>query len=343
MKLKFKFLSMIVCFLMIISFVLQPVNANEMNSPFDKEYTSNFMDVKDKNIVKSVVLYSKTNFSVATYLEFSPTGYMIIDNVSGLPIEFSEDKIVSFISTAVERVYYEGPLEYYIKDLTGYNNNFGNKYNIKTFESKYTNNFKEYFSNNVVNKSKGLSSTYSDLYIPGYSLMPNYSYNPNGICGSTAAAMLLMYHDKYSNNYYVPSYLESSNGISLIEHLVPFIDGTVPGSTMADALNGLNGYLNDQAFLGTANSTSNYILSKGAAMIDLTDKSSYGQHWVVAYGIRQYYNIDPLSTTKITSKTDTDIQINNVPTYSTVIVVDGGGSKGVFIDRQYIEGALYLK
>ena len=101
-----------------------------------------------------------------------------------------------------------------------------------------------------------------------------------------------------------------------------------------------NGYLNDQAFIGTENSTSNYILSKGAAMIDLTVNSTYGQHWVVAYGIRKYYNINP---SVIISKTDTDTQVNNVPTYSTVIVVDGWGSKGIFIDRQYIEGALYLK
>ncbi len=342
MKFKFRFLSTLMCFLMTVSFILpKAVNANEVNSPFDKEYTSNFMDVKDKNIVRSVELYSNTNISVATYLEFSPTGYMIIDNISGLPIEFSEDKIVSFISTAVERVYYGGPLEYYIKDSTGYNDEFGNKCDIQTFKSKYTINLKEYFSNNAANKSHGLSSIYSDLYIPGYSLMPNYRYNPNGICGSTAAAMLIMYHDKYTNDYYVPSYLESSNGISLIEYLVPFIDGVVPGSTTSDAVNGINGYLNDQAFIGTAYWNSEYSLTKGAATILLSKESQFGGvHWVTAYGIRQYYNINPAM---IISKSDTYTQVNNVPTYSTVIVIDGWGSKGVFIDRQYILGAVYMK
>ncbi len=340
MKFKFKFLGIFICFFMTMSFVLPTnVNANELNKSFDKEYVSKFMEIKDKNIVKVVELYSDTNFSVATYLEFSPTGYMIIDNVSELPIEFSEDKVTSFISTSVGKVYYGGPLEYYIKDSTGYTDEFGNKQDIQTFESRYETSYKEYFNDMSMDKSQSLNNTYSDFYAPGYSLIPNYSYNPDGICGSTAAAMLLMYHDKYTNNYYVPSSLESSNGISFIEHLVPYIDGAVPGSTISDAVNGLNSYLNDQGFVSTAYFRSSYSLNKGVAMLGLTGGSKYREHWGVAYGIREYYGINPSSASIMNS----DTQLNETATYTTVIMVDGWGSKKVFIDMQYIDCALYLK
>ncbi len=344
MKFRFRFLSIFMCLLMTMSFVLRlDASVNELNNLFDKQYISNFMNVKDKNIVKVVELYSDTNLSVATYLEFNPSAYIIIDNVSGLPIEFSEDKIVSFISTATGKVYYEGPLGYYIKDSTGYIGQFENKKHIQTFKSKYTGSLKEYYSSNIMDNAKGLNNTYSDFYIPSYGLVPNYSYNTDAICGSTAAAMLLMYHDKYTNNYYVPSSLESSNGISLIEHLVPYIDGAEIGSTMEDAQRGLNSYLNDQGFAGTAYFRPSYSLSRGAAMIDLTAGTKYREHWVVAYGTRVYYDINPSLKSIISSEVISDVQANRAELYTVVIVVDGWGSKGVFINQQYIEGALYLK
>lgn len=154
------------------------------------------------------------------------------------------------------------------------------------------------------------------------------------------ASMFLMYHDKCTNDYYVPSSLESSNGISLIEHLVPYIDGAEPNSTIGEAQKGLNNYLNDQGFVSTAYFKSSYSLDRGAAMLGLTG-SGFGEHWGLAYGIREYYGINPSSI--ISSELVSDMQTNKADTYTVVIMIDGWGSKGVFVDKQYIDCALYLK
>lgn len=72
----------------------------------------------------------------------------------------------------------------------------------------------------------------------------NYNYNPNDICGSTTAAILLMYYDDYVSNSYVASNYEVCNtGEALIKMLVPYIDGFTPGSTANDMVSGLNLYL----------------------------------------------------------------------------------------------------
>lgn len=123
-------------------------------------------------------------------------------------------------------------------------------------------------------------------------VVPNYSYNPNGICGSTAAAMLLRWYDIYVNTKYVPASLVSSSGTSLIKHLVPYIDGENPGSKPGEVYSGIQDYCTDQKIShsgGLEAVSSDYIIGRVSSdgvpyIMGLRASSSYGAHWVTGYG-----------------------------------------------------------
>lgn len=328
-------------FIRILSLTLAILIFVKPNSIFSSSVKSDVIELYD------------VNGEVVAYYITSGQGYQIIErDLSGI-IEMSESSKVEFIEenyTNGNKIIYERPLSYFktndFNEFLDDDDNIVSKSTISTFETE----------SSVLSFSVDLNADakytiiepnapgITNHYISSFGLVPNYSYNPNGICGSTAAAMLLMYYDKKFNNSYVPSNLESSSGITLIKHLVPYIDGLNPGSTMNDAFNGLNNYLSSRGFSKTARKESRYSLNLnyGPAMLDLGNNGSYGEHWVVAYGYRKYTDIALYNVLSEVSE-NFNLGIPNATESYLIYVVDGHGNKGVLIDLKYIEGALYLR
>lgn len=162
-----------------------------------------------------------------------------------------------------------------------------------------------------------------------------YSYNPNGICGSVAAAIFLMYYDDYINGDFVTASYTSADGVSLIKYLVPHIEGSQGlntsvqvSSTSADVVSGLNWYLSTR---GLSGSYSTVLQSPGSfttycariranrpVIIDLDAHPTYVEHWVVGYGF----------TNRTTTK------------YAEVS--DGWGNTAILINWNYVGDIIYL-
>lgn len=153
----------------------------------------------------------------------------------------------------------------------------------------------------------------------------NYDYNPNGICGSVSAAIILQYYDDYLDDNILPEEYEN-NEILTISKIMPYIDHinnftAEGGSDVFDMTNGLNSYLGDnninsKSFTYKNFSTSTYkscIKSNKPVIIDLDEHPKYKEHWVVGYG---YY----IEQRKLTH----------------IICLDGWGNNYVLIPISYI-------
>lgn len=170
----------------------------------------------------------------------------------------------------------------------------------------------------TMRRNAALPDTKSAHYISG--TVPNYDHNPDGICGSTAAAMLLRWYDLYQNNNYVPSSLESANGVVLIEHLRSYIDGDNPGSDPGDVYFGILDYCADQGVShagGIENYSDAYVMGRVDTyeipfLVCTLNHPKYGNHWVTGYG----YNY------------------SNGTCYP--IVNDGWGNKGIAINPIFL-------
>lgn len=158
-----------------------------------------------------------------------------------------------------------------------------------------------------------------------------YSYNPTGICGSTASAILLKYYDLWVNGNYIPSNLESSSGETLIKYLVPYIEGSERGSYAIDVESGLETYMYIQGISNAAISqTYNYntvkskINANRPVLILINNHPGLGDHWIVAHGYKKgYYDSSLLN-------------------FTTIIVNDGHGNNNISVDPCYMRDIVYL-
>ncbi|WP_354087050.1 C39 family peptidase [Clostridium algidicarnis] len=157
------------------------------------------------------------------------------------------------------------------------------------------------------------------VYLKG--ALHNYSYNPNGICGSTAAAMFLRYWDTWHNGNYVPSNLQTSNGEALIKRLVQYIDGSSPD----ELKDGIQSYLRSQGVNDYMYSETycNYrvqerIDNNKPFILGLTNHPTYNEHWVTAYG---YF-----------------VELGR---FKYIIVNNGWGGSGVYINSSYCDYIVY--
>lgn len=351
-----KIFSLILAITFVFSLFIIPQAKLNAKTMFEDELIVQLLSKKYKTVIP---LYSADDNLVAFYVS-NGNNYYILNSMNYEIIEMSDEHNIDFIEQSQvhsERIIYTSPLNYYSKSTEGIIKNqfleVLDKYPIQATDFEDTAfkrvevNKAELFSN----RTNGYNPEFgtSDHFVNYSSYIPNYSYNPNRICGSTAAAMLLMYYDKVYNDNYVPNSWESSDGVTLIKKLVPFIDGFFPGSDMKDARNGLNNYLHQRVSARTAYSRSSYSLDlrNGPAMLDLgRGIQPYGEHWVVGYGYRQFNNIAQALPPELSSLTSTNSfkQLSPGETVSYLIfVVDGWGNRGVLINQKYIEGALYLR
>lgn len=249
------------------------------------------------------------------YLPFVTGGYLIYDEELDVVHEYSTTNGNSYIE-GKSNLYYYGALGYIQKyqeefyDIAS-GKNFGNLTHFKSFASQTDDKL-------IQNKNKVQTRTVSaqDAQSCISGVVPNFWYNPNGICGSTAAAMMLRWYDIYVDGDYVPSDLVDNDGVTLIKHLVPYIDGDIPGSDQLDMYNGIMNYCNDQ---GVSHSVSlDYATAINVVgrvdtyqrpfVLKLNGAPTYGNHWVTGYG----YNISNGETYVIVNDGwgDRDISIN---------------------------------
>jgi len=209
---------------LVLIFVLQSISFASEDSMLN--------DFKKENNLKlgnPIPLYNFNEDIVANcYQDINGKGFVIKNTFNDDIVEYSTESANNQISKN-KKNYYNGAMAVYDKKETR---------NLD-FEIYGTNEFE-------LNQNASLNerSVRGTKKLP-YSL-PNYSYNPNGICGSTASAMYLRYYDLHFNGKYVPKKLESSNGVKLIKHLVKYIDKLGKGSKLGDLTGGLGRYLDKQ-------------------------------------------------------------------------------------------------
>lgn len=285
---------------------------------------------------EGIPLYSIGNKIISYYYELNPSGYCIIDSFGNI-IECAFNKRKEIPN---EKIFYLSPTVLCSQENNNYINienkavekvngetDFGNKINI--IGQKYKQTFTSKISNNDI---KRIAARANYNTISGS--CRTYSYNPDGRCGSTASAILLMYYNDNIDDYMVLSSYETNDGVSLINLLVPHIEGDDPenGSNTGEVVSGLNWYLRWKGrsgyYVATSSTSITYstymsIIDSGRpAIIDLNSAPNYGEHWVVGYGYQKYPRSDR--------------------TYAYYIVNDGWGENGVYILSDYVGDAVYL-
>lgn len=309
------------------------VSAGEIASFSPSDDVITFITDKDRVILNTYTpLYSIKDEVVAYYFDLSPRGYAICStngNIIECSIEHSKE-------LSYGKTYYLSPTmlcskrngKYYVKDNETpllledeyvLSNSFSTKIDVVN----------QYQNSSALDDNISPQST-SYNYLSG--TLRTYDYNVNGTCGSTAAAILLMYYNDYIDDYMVLSSYETSTGQSLIDLLIPYIDGDTPGSTYIDIKNGLNWYLRwkGRSDVYVANciadvSFSSYksIIDSGRpAVVTVYDAPTYGDHGVVGYGYETYKR--------------------NTTTYCLYVVNDGWGNNNIFINADYAFDIVYL-
>lgn len=326
-------LSLILSCLFVINCFAFSINSDSYSfSELDNRVSSltNLID-KDTRISNRAPLYDSNEKIIAWCYTLSPKGYVIINSENYI-IEYSLYNNLNFGLN--EKIYYTGPLQYFKKD----GNSYTNLKSLKKVEKKYFNDLSARFDK----KKEQIKSTEQSISrnnitpnslvttnIPG--TLRTYSYNPNGICGSTAAAILLMYYRDYIDSFVVPSWHATQDGKSLIQLLEPNIDGATPGSVTTDVVSGLNWYFRWRGISNSYNARSTVSTSfnayrqridaKRPAIVGIHDHPTYSAHWTVGHG----YRIEQHGST-----------------YYYAMVNDGWGSNNIEISMRYVDDIVYL-
>ncbi len=292
--------------------------------------------VNNPKLGTPVELYGLNDNIVAVFYELKNGGYIIINTNDFSVPEFSPTSSNKYYSAnSKNKYYYNGPGAYFIKngnvikDLK-HNENLGTAQELCKEVTKTGKYIYGDVKNSVSATNQNISTdqavqrsvtTTVERRVPG--TVPNYSYNPDGICGSTACAMVLRYLDIYFPDDYVPSNLESSTGVALIQYLVPYMND--PGTNPANLFGGLQDYLDDRNIDDFANwdvsgigLIMNYISASRPFVLGLHNHPTYSEHWVTGYGY---------------SHGTTDYAIVN----------DGWGNTNIYINLSYTDYTVYTE
>lgn len=279
-------------------------------------------DVIDFNIDlnSKIDLYDNNENIIAHFYQSQSMGYLIVDAITNRPIEYSNETNRDFFSNQEQKFYYGGPFMYFVEEnetqLRGVMNEI-----IDKAELDFSVDSTEFNPNNMRKvETRALTRT---TYTPR-----NYSYNPNYICASTASAILLMYYNDYVNQAYVPtSYESTGTGEKTVKYLVPYINPNNRGATISEIRTGLNKYLKDRGLTQSATTLAKSevqlpIASNRPGIMLISNHPKYGNHAVVAYGYNRY--------------------VEGTDTIYMIMVVDGWGSTGVYVDRNYSTGGVRI-
>lgn len=265
-------------------------------------------------------LYGDTDQVVAYFFNLKDGGYIILDSETNDFIEYSTESENLFITDSSKKYYYGGALNY--------------------FEEYSKDAIKDLSTNEIVDKEVAIVEK-SDIEIEmnvaqPYVVFPagtfskklpytprKYNTNTNGICGSTASAILLAYYYDHISKSYVDKSLITADGKALTNKLKSYIEPSKPGSNYTTLPSGLNKYLASRKLSKTSKKI---ILKEGAEKIysqkrpviaGVTKHPTYKEHWVVAYGFT----------------------MKNLLVQS-YLVNNGWGQNGININVQYLDGAV---
>ena len=187
----------------------------------------------------------------------------------------------------------------------------------------------------VANVDKTDRGSITTNKLPG--TLRRYSYNTGVICGSTAAAIMLMYYRDYIDSWVVPSWHDTTTGESLIELIRPEINGDPPqGAFCSDVVRGLNFYFRWRGISDeysatwssggmnatTYNALKAQITSNNPVEILINSHPTYGNHFVVAHGVEK--------------------ELHGGSTYYYIYAGDGWGSNNVLISLRYLREYAYI-
>lgn len=304
-----------------------------------KNIAENFVKKIDKNkkIIDEIPLYGINNNKKAILFSLKNSGYIIIDLRNNSIPEFSINQNNRYFNKKNKKYLYNGPLNYYEKK--------DNKIiNLKTnSEIKNTSNLKDISinkNNKMLSRSVQANKTtdVSNLHEKSlkYSLS-NYSYNPNGVCGSCAAAIFLRYWSDHINSKYVPSNLKTSDGVKLIKYLIPYNEGKAyvnpnvksHGTSPASLRAGIQNYLKSRGVTDTMHVEpinfsrfSERISNNRPLIVGLfkADGNPYGDHWVAGHSYLTVEYVNGL-----------------IEKLAYVGVTDGWGHSNVYISKDYCD------
>lgn len=298
------------------------------------EHISQFISNRNSeaSISNVVPMYNPEDAIIAWLYIIDPIGYVVEDAEHEIIVEFSFSNSVDF--SANSKLYYGGPTVFY--------QNVSDKfYNLKSgaiLSDDEANSISATFveTTNLLSNTANLNST-ARANKPPYSIDEDefqlYDYNPDGRCGSVAAAILLAY---YNDNGYTDLVADShyENDVAFTNYLYSHIEGldNISGSYPADVASGLNWYLekkdfdSDLAAYYMSEDFPTYISkidSGDPVCLLMNDEPNYNNHWVVGYG----YDYDQII-----------IRYNRF-----AIVNDGWGDVDININWDYIVSLVYLK
>ncbi len=237
------------------------------------------------------VLYDGDDKVVAVAYKVNSEGYIVIDKENADIVEYNINTNHYFNFNEEEKILYGGPLSFF-KENT--NLTCIDVYGKIVEKEKISFETRSNLTN--LNGMETLSSYPDEAYLNNSTA--TYNYNPDGRCGAVAAAIMLNYYDTYYNSGYIPSSLESSTGVTLIDRLTNNYLGT--GTSYLTMASGLNSYFSDISMSATAVSKSamftdvwgkavEYIYNNKPLVLLLQEAPTYGDHYVVATGYHEFY------------------------------------------------------
>ncbi len=232
---------------------------------------------EDNEIVSYIPMYDTDNQVNAYCFFLSPCGYIITDlNGSIVEANFEHSKNYDLLQEVSNKaIYYSGPYSYYLLDNDG---NLCDLISNRVLSTEYVEQSMDAFSEKANKSNVNNASTMSvsprnitfryDLTYP----LRTIEYNPNGVCASTAAAIVLYYYDDYKNSNAITNEFQDSTGESLIVYLSTLINGIPPQSaTVRQIRNGLLMYFAEQQLSNV------YSATYAGVSIDTTSSTTINQ------------------------------------------------------------------
>lgn len=269
----------------------------------------------DKIIENSIPLYNTKNVESSVLFDLNG-GYVIIDEATNEVSEFNLTEDNPIINDNSKHYVYGGPENIYLeKDNKLENLQTKEKENNKDAIENDINAFRKNVQANKLKQNLSSVKTATEPKLYGEMIggkIPNFEYNPNGICGSCASANFLAFFCWNVNSRFVPQKYQASinsadNGVQLIKSIVPYVElnGAAAldpkqkgGSTAISLRDGLTKYLKDEVgYIGptylldgrTDPSQSIAVIKRGIPFIlrlhPMPDNSNpYKNHWVLGVG-----------------------------------------------------------
>ena len=285
MKKTNRLLSLVLVFALLFSTVNFALSIDNLNNTYISVetiienmnlYIPNVLQ-EDNEIVSYIPMYDTENQVVAYCFFLLPCGYIITDlNGSIVEANFEHSRNYDLLQEASSQtIYYSGPYSYYTLDNSGLlcdlmtDNLISAEYVQEDIDE-----FSEKSNSTIIDNYSAMTASARSISFR-YDLVNSLrtiEYNPNGVCASTAAAIVLYYYDDYKNSNAITNEFQDSTGESLIVYLSTLINGIPPQSaTVRQIRNGLLMYFAEQQLSNV------YSATYSGVYIDTTSSTTINQ------------------------------------------------------------------